>query len=83
MDTLSHKTTVLLSPSEISLLRDISRKTSRTMGDLIREAIKKTYLHIKVRKSKKTWAKLFKMNAPVSDWKMMEAEILKGRLRSL
>ncbi len=53
------------------------------MGDLIREAIKKTYLHIKVRKSKKTWAKLFKMNAPVSDWKMMEAEILKGRLRSL
>ncbi|EKD80555.1 MAG: hypothetical protein ACD_40C00057G0006 [uncultured bacterium] len=40
---LTQRTNVLLSPDEHGLLLALSREHNKTMGELIRQAIKKTY----------------------------------------
>lgn len=40
---LTHRTNVLLSPDEHGLLLALSREHGKTMGELIRHAVKKTY----------------------------------------
>ncbi len=80
MSTLTHKTTILLSPEEHHLLLDYSRKTQKTMGGLIREALRKLYFRSSKQKTPANWEKLFRAKAPVPDWETMEEEILKGRL---
>lgn len=40
---LTHRTNVLLSPDEHCLLLALSREHGKTMGELIRHAVKKTY----------------------------------------
>lgn len=80
MRALTHKTTILLAPEEHRLLVQEARRENTTMGDLIRRAIRRLYLSPPHAKNKKAWDRLFRMEAPVGDWKEMEAEILKGRL---
>jgi meiotically up-regulated gene 157 (Mug157) protein len=43
MQTLTHRTNVLLSPDEYEMLLSLSREHGKTMGELIRQAVKKTY----------------------------------------
>lgn len=81
MSTLTHKTTLLLSPEEHRFLLDYSRKNGRTMGELIREAIRKVYLKTLKKKSSRGWEVLFRAKAPVADWADMEKEIIRGRLQ--
>jgi hypothetical protein len=40
---LTHRTNVLLSPTEYSGLKKISLEQNKTLGELIRQAIRKTY----------------------------------------
>lgn len=40
---LTHRTNVLLSADEHNLLLALSREHGKTMGELIRQAVKKTY----------------------------------------
>jgi predicted DNA-binding protein len=40
---LTHRTNVLLSPDEYGMLLALSREHGRTMGELVRHAVKKTY----------------------------------------
>lgn len=80
MALLTHKTTLLLSEDEYRLLSQKAVATRKTMGELIRLAINKMYRFSSKRGKKGGWEKLFKSNAPVSDWKTMEKEITRGRL---
>lgn len=43
MQTLTHRTNVLFSPDEYGLLVALSRDNKKTLGELIRHAVKKTY----------------------------------------
>lgn len=84
MATLTHKTTILLSPEDHLYLKKKASQQNTTIGDLIRTAIKKVFLKKKETNQKKIikgWEKIFKMNAPVSDWEEMEKEIIKGWLK--
>lgn len=80
MGTLTHKTTILLSPTEHRFLQQEARKQRLTMGEIIRRAIRTLYCVSPQTKTRKAWGKLFRARAPVADWEAMEAEILKGRL---
>ena len=80
MGTLTHKTTILLTPEEHQLLVQEARIARTTMGNLIRRAIRKLYFTSPQTKNKKAWNRLFQIKAPVGDWEQMEGEILKGRL---
>ena len=40
---LTHRTNVLLSADEYANLKTLSRENNQTMGELIRQAVKKTY----------------------------------------
>ncbi len=80
MHSLTHKTTILLSPEEHRFLVHEARKGKTTMGEMIRRAIRKLYFTPPHVKNKKAWNKLFRVKAPVSDWGKMETEILRGRL---
>ncbi len=82
MSTLTHKTTLLLSPEEHRRLVREAQKHQTTMGEMIRRAVRKLYFSRPKANNRKTWNKLFQMKAPVGDWKEMEDEILKGRLGS-
>ena len=82
MATLTHKTTLLLSPQDYELLLQESKARNRTIGELIRVAIKKVYAPASPGKRKKAWDRLFAAETPVGDWEAMEAEISRGRLAS-
>lgn len=43
MQTLTHRTNVLLSPDEHGMLLALSKEHKKTMGELIREAVRQTY----------------------------------------
>ena len=43
MFMLTHRTNVLLSPEEYRALSMLSRENKKTMGELIRNAVRKTY----------------------------------------
>lgn len=84
MATLTHKTTILLSPEDHLYLKKKASQQNTTIGDLIRTAIKKVFLKKKESHQEKTikgWKKLFNANAPVADWPEMEKEIIKGWLK--
>lgn len=40
---LTHRTNVLLSPDEYETLMALSKEHNKTMGELIRQAVRKTY----------------------------------------
>lgn len=80
MQTLNHKTTILLASSEYEHLKRKAVEAKSTMGELIRLAIRQVYL-VKPKKKKSSWNQISKLNAPVSDWETMEKEILKGRFK--
>ncbi|MBI2345305.1 MAG: ribbon-helix-helix protein, CopG family [Deltaproteobacteria bacterium] len=82
MGTLTHKTTILLGPAEYRVLQQEARQRRTTMGELIRQAIRRIYLRAARSGHVKAWDRLFNLGAPVADWDAMEEEILKGRLDS-
>lgn len=82
MASLTHKTTILLSPQEHQALLREAAKCRKTMGEMIRQAIHRFYIKTPAKKGRKDWDRLFRAKAPVSDWEKMEREILKGRLDS-
>ncbi len=43
MQTLTHRTNVLFSSDEYRLLSTLARQNKKTLGELIRHAVKKTY----------------------------------------
>lgn len=83
MNALTHKTTILLTPSEHRHLVAEARRRKVTLGELFRRAVRSVYhIHKFPTPSSRAWNKLFALKAPVGDWDEMENEITRGRLES-
>lgn len=82
MSTLTHKTTILLSPEEHRLLVQLAKDEGATLGEMIRRAIRKVYRRAHQGRHQQRWERLFSAKAPVSDWESMEADITRGRLET-
>ena len=74
------KTTLLFEEEVYEKLREKSKLQNVSIGELVREAVA-TYYGIKNKEDKlKALSKLKSLNLPVSDYDLMEKEIIKGAL---
>jgi hypothetical protein len=74
------KTTLLFEEEVYEKLREKSKLQNVSIGELVREAVA-TYYGIKNTEDKlKALSKLKSLNLPVSDYDLMEKEIIKGAL---
>lgn len=75
MAGLSKRMLILFSPEQHALLRQTAKKSGKSIGMLVREAVEQVYFgKIKLEK-RKAAQDLIKMRLPVADWGEMEKEI--------
>jgi hypothetical protein len=74
----SERTQVLLSPEQVDRLRRVARRDGRSLGAVIRDAVDAYTLGTADRHA--AIEHLLSLNAPVDDWDMMKAEILRGAI---
>ncbi|MBL7073998.1 hypothetical protein ISS37_02000 [candidate division KSB1 bacterium] len=80
MSTLDKKTTILFSPSLFKCLEALAKVKRTSIGNLIREAVKRQYGLLEENERLKAVKALGEINAPVKEWAEMEGEIEKGIL---
>ena len=73
----SERTQVLLSPAQRRRLERIAAREGRSMGAVIRDAVD-AYTLPRARPPAEALRSLFGQNAPVGDWDVMKAEIIRG-----
>ena len=75
----SERTQVLLSPEQLARLKRIAEREGKSVGAVIRDAVDACiFAQPDVRK--RAIDAMFKINAPVEDWDVMKAQILKSQL---
>ncbi len=74
----SERTQVLLSPEQLERLKRLARRDGRSVGAVIRDAVDAYTLHTSDRHA--AIERLLSLEAPVDDWEVMKAEILRGAL---
>lgn len=79
MRVLTERTQVLLSPAQRQRLERLAAERAVPMGVVIREAIEAYLMPIR-RSRAEALDDLFSLEAPVSDWNQMKAEIEAGAL---
>jgi hypothetical protein len=75
----SERTQVLLSPRQVEKLKRIAARDGRSVGAVIRDAID-SYVDPGVDARRRAAQSILSMNAPVADWDVMKAEILRSQL---
>ncbi len=80
MQNLTQKTTILFSPDIYHQLQDFAKAAKTSVADLIRQAVIKQYLLSDKKKRLEAVKHLSQIGGPVSDWKTLEEEAIKGRL---
>ena len=75
----SQRTQVLLSPEQADRLKRIAQRQGSSVGAVIREAID-SYVDPGRDARRSAFDDMLTMNAPVDDWDVMKAEILRSRL---
>jgi hypothetical protein len=75
----SERTQVLLSPEQLARLKRIAAREGRSVGSVIREAVD-SFVDSEPDRRQRALDRLFALNAPVDDWAVMKAQILKSRL---
>ncbi len=75
----SERTQVLLSPAQVEKLKRIAARDGRSVGAVIRDAVD-TYTDPGLDSRRRAVQAMLKMNAPVDDWEVMKAQILKSQL---
>jgi predicted transcriptional regulator len=75
----SERTQVLLSPEQLARLKRIAERDGRSVGSVIREAVD-SFVEAEPDKRQRALRRLLAMNAPVDDWDVMKAQILKSQL---
>lgn len=75
----SERTQVLLSPAQIQKLKRIAGREGRSVGAVIRDAID-TYTDPDGDARRQAIDDILSMNAPVDDWDVMKAQILRSQL---
>lgn len=79
MCMFSERTQVLLSPRQVEKLKRIAARDGRSVGAVIRDAID-SYVDPGVDARRQAAQSLLSMTAPVDDWDVMKAEILRSQL---
>ena len=79
MCMFSERTQVLLSPEQLARLKRIAERDGRSVGSVIREAID-SFVEAEPDKRQRALKRMLAMNAPVDDWEVMKAQILKSQL---
>ena len=79
MCMFSERTQVLLSPAQVEKLKRIAARDGRSVGAVIRDAVD-TYIDPGIDSRRRAVEEMLKMNAPVDDWEVMKAQILKSQL---
>jgi hypothetical protein len=75
----SERTQVLLSPAQLARLKRVAAHDGRSVGSVIREAVD-SFLDVEPDRRQRALDRLFALNAPVDDWEVMKAQILKSQL---
>lgn len=75
----SERTQVLLSPEQVDRLKRIANRDGRSLGAVIRDAVD-AYTLGPVEGRLSAIEHLFALNAPVADWDVMKAEILRAAI---
>jgi predicted DNA-binding protein len=75
----SERTQVLLSPEQLARLKRIAVQEGRSVGSVIREAVD-CFVQSEPDRRHQAIERLFALNAPVDDWEVMKAQILKSQL---
>jgi Ribbon-helix-helix protein, copG family len=75
----SERTQVLLSPAQVEKLKRIAAREGRSVGAVIRDAVD-TYIDPGIDSRRRAFEEMLTMNAPVDDWEVMKAQILKSQL---
>jgi predicted DNA-binding protein len=79
MCMFSERTQVLLSPEQLARLKRIAERDGRSVGSVIREAVD-SFVEAEPDRRQRALKRLLAMNAPVDDWEVMKAQILKSQL---
>lgn len=79
MHMFSERTQVLLSPDQLGRLKRIASRDGRSVGAVIREAVD-AFVEAEPDRRRRAARRLLAMNAPVEDWDVMKAQILKSQL---
>lgn len=82
MELIEKKTTILLTPGLHRRLSKLSRVTSKSMGQLFREAAQQQYFSAPVTEKRKIVQKMAAMKVPVGNPSEIKVEILRGLLKS-
>ena len=75
----SERTQVLLAPEQLARLKRIAERDSRSVGSVIREAVE-SFVDAEPDRRQRALARLLAMDAPVDDWEVMKAQIMKSQL---
>lgn len=79
MCMFSERTQVLLSPEQLARLKRIAARDGRSVGSVIRDAVD-SFIDPGVDSRRRALESLKSLNAPVDDWEVMKAEILRSQL---
>lgn len=79
MCMFSERTQVLLSPEQLARLKRIAERDGRSVGSVIRDAVD-SFVEAEPDRRQRALKRLLAMNAPVDDWEVMKAQILKSQL---
>lgn len=77
MSGLTERIPVLLTPDQRERLARLARREGRSVGAVIREAID-AYTAPRRRSRREALDELYSLDAPVTDWPQMKAEIVAG-----
>ena len=75
----TERTQVLLSPEQLARLKRIAARDGRSVGAVIREAVD-SFIDPGLDSRRRALESLMSLNAPVDDWEVMKAEILRSQL---
>ena len=79
MCMFSERTQVLLSPEQLARLKRIAEREGKSVGAVIRDAVD-GFIFAEPDVRQRAVREMLAMNAPVDDWDVMKAQILRSQL---
>lgn len=79
MCMFTERTQVLLSPEQLARLKRIAAREGRSVGSVIREAVD-SFVEAAPDSRERALKSILSMNAPVDDWEVMKAQIMRSQL---
>jgi hypothetical protein len=80
MATFTRRVQTVLSDQQYAALQDLAERRGEPLSVLVRAAVEQTYFAEAARTRRRAALdQLLSLQAPVTDWEQMEAEIARGR----